>query len=345
MTTRLADLIVPEVFAPYVIVRTKELSRLVQSGALVTSEQLNAFLNGPGLTINLPFYKDLANDPENISNDDPADKSSPYKIGTSSEVQVRLSRNNSWSSMDLNEALIGNDPMDAIAQLVASYWVRRLQQTWLATWLGVFADNAAAPGTGDTHLQNDLTVDVSTLNGGTFLDGVTNFTTEAFMDAQQTMGDAQGDLGLAMMHSVVYNRAKKNNLIDFIPDSINGQAMSVPTFLGKPVIVDDGMPNAGGVYQTWLFARGSSRLGQGSPKVPVAVVRDEAAGNGGGQEILHNRVEWAIHPVGHAYVGSPPAGGPSNAATTNNLANAASWQRRYPERKQIGVARLITREM
>ena len=51
-----------------------------------------------------------------------------------------------------------------------------------------------------------------------------------------------------------------------------------------------------------------------------------------------------MHPVGHAYVGTAPKGGPSNAATTNNLADAASWQRAFTERKQIKVARLITRE-
>jgi hypothetical protein len=51
-----------------------------------------------------------------------------------------------------------------------------------------------------------------------------------------------------------------------------------------------------------------------------------------------------IHPVGHRYDASAPAGGPSNASTTNNLANATSWKRVFPERKQIKIARLITRE-
>ena len=51
-----------------------------------------------------------------------------------------------------------------------------------------------------------------------------------------------------------------------------------------------------------------------------------------------------MHPTGNAYVGTPPAGGPSNAATTNNLAAAASWARVFSERKLIKIARLITRE-
>ena len=59
---------------------------------------------------------------------------------------------------------------------------------------------------------------------------------------------------------------------------------------------------------------------------------------------MYDRVQWCLHPVGHAYVGTSPSGGPTNAATTNNLAAATSWQRAFTERKQIKVARLITRE-
>jgi hypothetical protein len=104
------------------------------------------------------------------------------------------------------------------------------------------------------------------------------------------------------------------------------------------------VPNTAGVFQTWLFGAGTFAFGAGSPKVPTAVNRVEEAGNGGGSEVLHNRVEWSMHPVGHAYIGTSPNGGPSNANTANNLAAAASWRRAYAERKMINMARLVTRE-
>ena len=72
--------------------------------------------------------------------------------------------------------------------------------------------------------------------------------------------------------------------------------------------------------------------------------RAPSAGNGSGQDTLFNRVEWCMAPVGYAYVGTAASGGPSNAATTNNLAAATSWRRVFPERKQISIARLVTRE-
>lgn len=335
--TRISDVVVPEIFTPYVQQLTAEKSNLVQSGAMVADERFAPLLSGGGLTFNMPSFKDLNDDAENVSVDDPTVASTPNKIGSATEIQVRMSRNNSWSSMDLTAALAGADPMMAIANRVAAYWTRRLQAAFVATMNGIFAQNDLAAPTGAT--QYDMTHDIS---GGAYSAGVTDFSAEAFLDATLTMGDSMDDLSLVLMHSVVYNRAQKNNLIDFIPDA-EGK-VNIPTFLGRRVVVDDGVPNAGGIFDTWLFGAGAVRFGAGNPLVPTETRREPTAGNGSGQDILFNRVEWIIHPAGNAYVGTPAAGGPSNAATANNLAAAASWARVFPERKQIKIARLKTRE-
>lgn len=344
--TQVSDVVVPEIFTPYVQQETETKSRLIASGAVVRDGAIDALLSGGGLTFNVPSWQDLDDDAERVGTDTAhaeftggTAEPDPQKIGTSTEIAVRCNRNQSWSSAPLAAQLAGDDPMAAIAGRVSDYWTRRSQAMFIATMTGLFADNAAAPG-GTEHVQNDLTNDIS--NGGIYSAGVTDFSAEAFIDTALTMGDSMDDLGLCFMHSVVYARAQKNNLIDFIPDA-EGR-VNIPTFLGRIVIVDDGMPNAANVYETWLFGAGAVRWGVGQAAVPTAVERKEGAGNGQGQEILYNRVVWTMHPVGHAYVGTSPNGGPSNAATANNLANAGAWQRVYPERKQIKIARLITTE-
>jgi hypothetical protein len=113
---------------------------------------------------------------------------------------------------------------------------------------------------------------------------------------------------------------------------------------GTSTVLANGNAGNSGMYETWLFGAGALQLGVGAPKVPTEVQRQAQAGNGGGQEILYNRVEWCIHPMGHAYIGTAPNGGPSNAASSNNLNIAGSWNRVYSERKQIKFARLLTRE-
>ncbi len=359
--TDVAAVVVPEIFTPYIQQLTEEKARLVQSGVLARNSVIDGLLDGGGRTFNVPSFQDLSNDDDNISGDQQADiqalsqlapaaaipalfDSIPLATATSTEIAVRLSRNQSWSSADLATALAGADPMASIASRVAYYWQRRLQAAFIATWQGVSKNN----GVDDA---GDYANDIS---GSSFTDGVTNFSAEAFLDAAVTMGDSQENLTAVMVHSVVFNRMQKNNLIDFIPDS-RGE-INIPMFLGREVIVDDGVPSgtnvvledgdpgSAGMYETWLFGPGAMQWGVSSPKVATEVTREAAAGNGGGQEILHSRQEWSLHPVGHAFIGSSGDGGPSNAASSTNLNFTTSWDRRYPERKQIGFARLITRE-
>lgn len=336
MTTRIADIIVPEVFAPYVQQITREKSRLIQAGVMVADAKLTELLAGGGLTFNQPSFRDLENEDENISSDTGPD-SDVSGISAAVEIQVRLSRNKSWGSANLADALAGTDPMEAIASRVGYYWTRRLQKAFVATVQGIFANNALA--TDDYHVQNDMIHDIS---GSAFQDGVTNITASAFIDATVTIGDDMGELTVMMVHSIVYASLQKQNLIDFIPDA-RGEIM-IPTYLGREVVVDDGMPRTGGVFETWIFGRNVFGFGEGSPKLPVELGSNQLANNGGGEEILTNRVEWVIHPRGYAYIGIPPNGGPSNATTTNNLANANAWRRAWSERKQIRMAKLVTRE-
>lgn len=335
---RISDVIVPEVFTPYAQQITEEKSALVQSGALVRDGSIDSLLAGGGLTFNIPSWNDLANDEEDVVNDDPTQHSSAKGTGTDKEIAVRLVRHQSWSTMSLTQILAGADPAGAIASRVGEYWTRRTQAVFVATVRGVFRNNAkASPGGG--AVQNDLTKDAS---GVSYSAGVTDFTANSFIDACVTMGDSMSDLTMVMVHSLVYARMQKNNLIDFIPDSQGN--VNIPTFLGRRVIMDDGVPFSGGVFETWLFGAGAVRWGVATPANATESERSATAGLGGGQDTLHNRVIWSLHPTGHKYAGSTSGGGPSNANTTNNLAHEDSWERVYPERKQIKIARLITRE-
>lgn len=336
-TTSLADVIVPQIFSPYTQTLTKEKSDLQASGAVVIDPELERLLNGGGNTFTLPFFKDLDNDTADVMNDSApgVDDSVPSKISADDEVAVRLARHKSWSSNNLVSELIAADPMDAIANRVAAYWDRQDQATFIAVAKGVFANNATA--TDAYHKQNDMVVDIS---GAAYSAGVTSFTANAFIDATLTMGDAMDDLKLVAVHSIVYGRMQKNNLIQFIPNS-RGEVV-IPTFLGRRVIVNDNVPMpSAGVFETWLFGAGAFRMGYGMwDGDTTEVERKASAGQGAGADILHSRRVLSIHPTGYAYKGAASKGGPTNTI----LATAASWERAYPERKQIAMAKLITRE-
>ena len=356
VSTQIADVIVPAIFTPYTQQLTMEKTAIIQSGIAARDDFLDNLLAGGGLTFTVPSWQDIGDPAENVSSDDPNTNSVPQTTQTSAEVAVRLSRNSSWSTMRLATALAGADPMQSIAARVSDYWVRRLQRAFVSCAQGVFATNANSDPThgrsGNIGLhaaygsQNDLTNDIS----GSYSAGVTDFAASAFIDTCTLLGDAAEDVTACFMHSIVYSKAQKNNLIDFIPDA-EGH-INIPTFLGRRVIVDDGMPNpagdstsgaatASGIYHTWLVGPAAFRLGVGTPIVPTEVFRYPDRGNGAGSDVLFNRVEWCIHPVGHAYVGSTSSnGGPANST----LALDGSFVRVFPERKQIKLARLVTTE-
>jgi hypothetical protein len=332
--TLLSALVVPQVFTPYVNLATETKSKLIQSGAIARSSFLDDFLVGGGNVVTMPFNKDLLRSNSNVSSDDDAVTSTATPFTAGSINQHRLSRNKSWTSTDLAGDITGSDPLQNIVGRVSDYWAWDLQSHVIATLQGVFADNAAAP-TGSEHVANDMTVDVK---GASFTLGTTNFTTEALIDTIATMGDSGQNLSTLLVHSVVYYRMLKNDLIDFLPDS-EGK-LTIPTFMGLRVVFDDMVTRSAGVFDSYVLGSGAIQLGMGSPKTPTEVFRDPSKGNGGGVETLYSRTEWIIAPTGTSYVGTATVGG----ASVSTLANAASWMRGYPERKQIPIARLVTRE-
>jgi len=332
-----AAVIVPSEFTAYTQVLTATKSNFVQSGVMATNELFDALLAGGGATFHMPFWNDLADTEANVSKDVVADviggtlstaDAVPLAITTGKEIAIRMSRNQSWSAADLAGDLAGSDPMAAIANRVSSYWARQIQLSVLAVIKGVLADNAA-------NDSGDMINDVHT--AGTVTDAE-RFSAEAMLDTIQTMGDSGEDLMAVAVHSVVYTRMKKLNLIDFIPDS-EGR-VSIPTYLGRRVIVDDalvGVTDTNPTYVTYLFGAGSLAYGSGSAKVPTEVSRYALAGKGGGQEVLTSRVEQLIHPRGFKFIGSPTDDSPTNA----EFATSTSWDRVW-ERKKIRIASLRT---
>ncbi len=330
--TRLSDLVIPEVFTDYVQLLTEEKSAFRNSGVLEASPLLDQLLAGGSRVFNVPHFRDLAQTESNVSSDNPGSSATPENITTGQEIAQRHNRNQVWSSMDLNAALAGADPMEAIAALVSDYWVREEQRMLISSLVGVFDDN-------ETNDSGDMINDI-TVTGSPAL-AANLFSAEAFIDAQQTLGDSSEDLVAVSMHSVVFARAKKNNLIDFIPDA-RGE-VDIPTFLGLRVVVDDGMPNVirdtVTEFSTYLYGAGSVARGQSAPKVPTETDREPLSGDGGGQEFLITRVEWSIHPRGFAWLSSNQAG---ESPTNTELEDDTNWDRRFNERKQIKLAELRT---
>ncbi len=312
--TIISDVIVPKVFNPYVVQRTAELSAFYQSGIITRSPELDRLATAGGKLINMPYWEDLTGDDEVLSD---TGALTPGKITAEQDVAALLTRGRAWSVNDLAKALSGDDPMKAIGDLVAAYWARRFQAVLISTLTGIFANNAT--------LMNTNQHDVSAKTGDSGKDAVISGKTT--IDAIYKLGDANERLTGFAMHSAVVAKLAKDDLIEYIPDS-QGKP-TIPTYLGKRVVVDDGMPHADGVYTTYIFGQGAFGWGEGAAPKPTEVGRDILAGD----DILVNRRHFLLHPRGVAFQNVSVSGvSPSNT----ELANYLNWKRVY-ESKNVRI--------
>ena len=279
--TKIADVIVPELFNRYVINRTMELSAFFQSGIVVNSPDFDALASEASRTHNMPFFEDLQGESEAILEDV---KMTAKKIGSNKDVSTTIFRQNMWGATNLSAALAGADPMKAIGDLVASYWARDMQKELIAILAGVFGTTTAgAEGTpaAETRMKDHI-LDLTT--GKT--DAAKQISASAFIDACQLLGDAQAQLSGVAMHSATKSYLKKLNLIDTERDSTD---VEFDTYQGRRVTVDDGCPVADGVYTTYLFGNGAVAYGNGSPTGFVSTEVDRDKQTGGGIDYLINR--------------------------------------------------------
>jgi len=311
--TAITDIIVPSVFIPYLIERTAEKSDLISSGIVVPDPQLDVLAQAGGRLINVPFFKDLTGADEVLSDDGSL---TVGKITTGQDIAALMMRGRAWSVNDLATALSGDDPMGAVADLVAEYWNRMEQTTLINVLTGAFA------GTNMSGLVSDIS------GNGTEAARCLNATT--FLTAQQLMGDAKGRLVAIAMHSAVATYLATNDLIDFLPDS-EGKPV-IKTFMGKIVLENDSCPVGTGTYTTYVFGRGAIARGEGSAPIPVETDRDILAGD----DVLVTRRHYLLHPRGVAFQSHTVDGAsPSNA----EMATAANWARVY-EVKNIRMVQI-----
>jgi len=330
---QLADAIIPEVYLDYTANDSPEKTAFVESGIAVTNPVLQAQANNGGNVVELPHWNDLDSSVEpNIGDTDDVD-AVPNKIGSGKQTGRNAYLNNGWAAKDLVGEIAGSDPMRRIRNRTDTYWTRQWQKRILATAEGVQAFNVANDG-------GDMVNDIASEDGNNATAGEL-IGRSAVVETAFTLGDNFGVTGIIAMHSAVYKRLVNLDDIDFVADSTG--TLNIPSYLGKRVIVDDGMPVvAGGTsgfkYTTILFGAGAIGYGMGSPLVPVEVDRDPAKGLGAGLETLWERKTWLTHPSGFNFTSASVA---SVSATLAELATAANWTRVF-DRKKVPLAYLVT---
>jgi hypothetical protein len=332
MATLRSDIIIPEVFTPYVLEQTTQRDAFLASGVVQPLAELNASEGGD--FINVPFWKaNLSGDFEVLSD---SSSLTPGKITADKQVGVILHRGRAFEARDLAALAAGSDPMAAIGAKIADYVANQRQKDLLSCLGGVFGSLGS---TSSSAAFFDLTID------GESGDTPTVLSPRHVAEARALLGDQGDKLAAMCVHSKVYYDLVERRAIDFIydntgaPDTAAAQgstapafgSVAVPTFMGLRVIVSDDVQTAGSgsttEYATYFFTQGAVASGE-QMAMQTETDRDILAKSDAMSIDLH----YCYHPVGAKW-----------AVTTTNptraqLETVANWSKVY-ELKNLGIVR------
>src|SRR5688572_22158973 len=326
--TAVADVIIPTEFERYVIERTAEKAAFYRSGIVEMSDAFHELASGGGREVKMPFWKDLTATRQLLSD---AGSLTVNKITSDQDIARIHNDAQVWGVNHLAKVISGDDPMQAIVDLVADYWARTDEGLLVSCLKGIFAAGSMA--------GNKLGIASETIAGqsaSTRLNGAT------FVDATVKLGDRSDRLTAVAMHSATEAALRKLDLIDFIPDS-DGKAM-LRTFQGRRVVVDDNLPTRAGttdgtVYTTYLFGQGA--FAKGSAKLDSAALQGGFGTEGvelarvplDSGTVLINRRRYILQPRGVKFTSASIAG---DSPTNAELETAANWTRVW-ENKNVRI--------
>jgi hypothetical protein len=343
MATLRSDVIIPEVFTPYLIEATTVRNSFLTSGVVAGLDALN--VNEGGDKVTIPNWKaDLSGDAERLTD---STSLTPGKITADKQVGVVLHRGRAWESRDLARLAAGSDPMGAIGAKVADYIANQQQKDMIATLKGVFG---ALGSSNSGAAFAALSVDASG-------SGETNLGPRQIAAAEALLLEDADRLGAIVVHPLVYADLKERKAIDFVTASdarvtagtntaanltgLNAFGGSIaaaytantqiPYYMGMRVIRSKDVPTDGTgsttKYACYVMASGAVGTGQ-QAALRSEVDRDILAKSDAMSVDWHN----VYHPLGARWVGSANP-------TTADLATAANWEKVF-ETENIGIVRL-----
>ena len=332
MATLRSDVIIPEIFTPYVIEQSTLRNQFLASGVVQPMAELNATEGGD--FVNVPFWKaNLSGDLEVLTD---STSLTPGKITADKQVGVILHRGRACEARDLAALAAGSDPMAAIGQKVGEYVANQQQADLYKCLEGVFGSLTGS----DTPAFDALRFDTS---------GATPLGPRQVAKARAILGDQGDKLTAVAMHSACFYDLLERKAIDYVTNTearlttpatgastINAVGGSIaaaygdvriPTYMGLNVIISDDITNSGGNYACYFFTNGAVASGE-QAAMRTETDRDILAKS----DAMSLDMHYIYHPVGAKW-----------AVTTTNptraqLATVGNWSKVY-ETKNIGIVR------
>lgn len=298
---KLANAIIPEVFANYVLNQSMKTNRFVNSGILKNDPTLGSQLLAPGDFIHMPYINDIAEGPDAQSWTDTQDISvNGLTTGEQRAFKFRQAQAFGWT--DISQQVSGAPAQATISNRFSAYWNNQDQKILFAELKGVFAnsDIATAKKYEDT---------------GTF-------SARGFLATIAKLGDLQDNtFNKIVVHSSTYAEMKAQQLIDTVQPA--GAVTPISVYNGMQIVQDDdpNLINDDGSTTSYVFANGAVGYSVANPQNAVEIQR-EARAEGGRTNVINRRVV-TTHIMGTSVAKNfAPAG---QTVTMAELAEGDTW--------------------
>lgn len=325
----ISDLWTPDVWAKALHEPQATFPVLFQSPVVVRNPIMDALANGEGVTVNVPYFKDITDQADEVQQElvAPADQG---QTG-SKMVGVPLNRVTKNSSGALAAQVTGTDPLQQIINYMFMRRMKQRQTTLLAVLRGLLGTAGAANSaacmaanryggtTAEPFIENGLAAQSNNL-----------FSPDLFIYGKALLGELEDQLqtGALWMHPNILARLEQLDALNFksviMPSEL---PFTIRTYRGVPIYTSAALVRAGTgggfVYETYLMAAGTVAYGeklQAGDSTDVASLRyfpDRDLN----KDLIWDRTRHVQHVLGTKWVGTPAG----QSATNVELATPGNW--------------------
>lgn len=298
-------------------------SKFWQSGAFVSDPRLRPLLTSGSRTFEVPYIHPIDGNLEaNYGNTILTDIAMPRTIEGSKSKGRLAFLNEGFVESRLESYLMGQSPLQHMAQMIDNFWLAQAENRAVATVIGLLNHDQANGKT--------LTTDISKATA----DDTTGFNVDAFIDAEGTLDEAHQGLGILIVHPLIATKMRKQKLVEKVTTSDN--LTPVEVYNGRTVVTSTKGTVIGtgknAKYVSFLLGRGAFAADMVAGQDDLELERTANTGNGAGHTTLWTRRNLLIHPQGFSFITEDSAltGGTTNealSASWTDLTKAENWRK------------------
>jgi hypothetical protein len=348
--TFLSNLVTRPEFLQYTAEGIFEQSKWIQSGIVQRNAALDA--RAGGTRVRVPFFDPIAPTETQILSTSSWNGGLGYltaqNVTADEQIMTLLHRGFAYAADDLSKLGSGADPLAHVRNQLSAAINKLKTATLAAQLLGLFGGISGAGVLGPNQSNKTFAGVPGSMTEANFLNVANVVGTKALL------GERGDELDAIAMHSNVAYYLQQVGMLVFSTSALSTggaitwggggvgvTAAEVATFAGLRVVIDDQLTAlTGGTsthakkYPVYLFKSGV---------VSEGIQQDLRLGADRNilsmQDILAVDYHYGYHITGTKW--AVAGDNPTNAATTGNLADTASWNLVYSTTKQVPIARLL----